>query len=79
MAQRWDNELREYKPYELPEGAVTYCPHLSATVTCADCGKSVRYGDTYTSSEIHTSTGVGYAICETCMENEIQRRNRKVK
>ena len=42
----------------------------------AQCGKELKYGDTYTSLEIHTAMGFGYGVCEDCYEFEWKRREK---
>ena len=74
MAQKWDCKTHEYKPYILPLGAVTFRYDMNDIVTCAGCGKESKYGDFYTSLEIHNSTGIGYAVCEECYNEEWKRK-----
>ena len=35
-------------------------------INCPHCGKEIKFGDSYTSHEIHTPLGMGYAVCEEC-------------
>ena len=50
---------------------------LEEIVNCAQCGKELKYGDCYTSLEIHTDMGMGFAVCEDCYEEEWQRRKKE--
>ena len=65
---KWNNKTKEYEPYEVPNdwNVKTYCEDMSAIVNCACCGKRLPFGKCYTSREIHTGLGFGYAVCENC-------------
>ncbi len=65
-AKIWNESKQEYEPYTLPVGASAYEADMDKEVSCACCGKKIKYGDTYTSHRIHTDVGFGYAICESC-------------
>lgn len=70
MAQRWDPARRAYSEYGLPAGASCYEADMGAVVSCARCGARVAYGDCYTSRQIHTGAGFGYAVCPACYQEE---------
>lgn len=70
MARKWNEEKREYKPYELPEGASCYEVDMDRVVNCARCGGAMLFGNGYTSKQIHTEMGFGYCVCEKCYEEE---------
>lgn len=57
---------KEYEPYELPEGSSLYETDMDKEVSCCKCGRKIKYGDCYTSREIHTENGFGYSECEDC-------------
>ena len=72
LAQKWDFEGREYRPYEIPDGL--YCPlslsSMNTVINCASCGKKLVFGDSYTSRCIHNAAGLGYAVCAACHDKE---------
>lgn len=70
MAQKWNFKTHEYEPYELPEGATTFCFYLDSLCRCARCGMLIVFGSGYTSRQIHTSSGMGYTVCPDCYQNE---------
>lgn len=74
--QKWNNAKGEYEPYEVP--ADWQCrlsePNMDEIVNCAACGKKTRFGECYTSLEIHDRWGFGYAVCPECYQKEIVRR-----
>ena len=35
-------------------------------IPCCNCGRKIRYNETYTSRRIMTVTGFGYAECPEC-------------
>lgn len=74
--QKWNNEKGEYEPYDVP--ADWQCrlaeEDMDKIVSCAGCGKKMRFGECYTSMEIHDKWGFGYAVCPECYQKEIERR-----
>lgn len=70
LAKKWNFSKDEYEDYELPEEATTYSNDMNKIVSCARCGKKVLFGEAYTSRQIHTPGGFGYAVCEKCYEKE---------
>ena len=74
---KWDWIKKEYKTVTIPDSwnCITYSSNMDETVNCAQCGKEVKYGETYCSQEIHTVPGgMGYAVCEDCHKKEMLRR-----
>ncbi len=71
-AQKWDFKARKYYDYDLPEGACLYSDDMDKIVACAQCGRKMLFGDGYTSRQIHTKYGFGYAVCEQCYDKEWQ-------
>lgn len=65
---------KSYDEYKLPAGAKTYSKHLEELVTCAACGKQIKFNDGYTSLEIHTNCGFGYIVCDACYQQELKRK-----
>lgn len=61
--QKWEPYNRKYRLYILPE----------KVIACAGCGKPVKFGDAYTSLEIHTEAGIGFSVCPRCYIAEIER------
>ena len=70
--QKWDPKKREYAPYSVPAEwkCKTFCADLDEIVNCPHCGRQLTFGDCYTSKQIHTEFGMGYAVCEECYERE---------
>lgn len=75
---RWNYETQEYDPYGVPEdwNVKSYSDDMDEIVNCPHCGKKVTYGSCYTSREIHTTNGLGYAVCENCYDAERTRENK---
>jgi len=73
-ANKWNCNLHRYETCEIPEGASIYETDLSTPIECAACGKEIPYGESYTSMEIHTPSGLGYGVCHDCYLREIRRR-----
>ena len=73
--QRWNYKIRQYEPYEVPDtwNVSAFCAEMDEIVTCPHCGENIPFGEGYTSREIHTATGMGYAVCESCYEQEWER------
>lgn len=77
LLRKWDNAKREYEPYPVPDDWYVTCYEgsMDALINCAHCGKELTYGNAYTSREIHTSMGFGYAVCKECYRKEWERSN----
>lgn len=71
---KWIPAKRKYEPYDLPDGASCYEEDMDKVVPCAQCGRAVTFGDSYTSLEVHTQIGFGYAVCHECYEAEVRRK-----
>lgn len=69
---KWNNTKKAYEPYEVPDEwyIKTYCEDMNEMVNCPHCGKLLPFGECYTSREIHTGLGFGYAVCEECYYNK---------
>ena len=74
MAQKWNYKTHLYEPYTLPLNSTMFQNEMNTVVACAGCGCQMKYGDSYTSLEIHNSMGMGYAVCEKCYDDEWKRR-----
>ena len=73
IAGKWNYEAKTYDPYELPEGTILYTEDMETMIRCAQCSRSIKYGESYTSKEIHTSIGLGYPVCNDCYQEEVAR------
>ena len=77
ILRRWNYEKHIYEPYQASENAATYMEDLDSFVDCAECGKKIRFGCSYTSLRIHTPIfGMGYAVCEECYKKEWEERRK---
>lgn len=78
ILQKWNWNKHDYEDYEVPKDWVCkcYCASIIETVNCAHCGKVILFGDSYTSTEIHTKAGLGYAVCSDCFAEECKRRQK---
>lgn len=65
-ARKYDPVNNTYENYILPEGASLYEDDMNKDIACAECGKKIKYGMSYTSRIIFNSGGFGYAVCEDC-------------
>ena len=76
ILQKWNFSTHEYEPYAVPkEWDTVVIADLDEEVSCAGCGKRLRYGDCYCSTQIHTElTGFGYAVCRDCYRKEWRER-----
>lgn len=77
VLHRWDPERKEYAPWPVPaEWRVTTLEaDMDAPVECAQCGRTLPFGETFTSLEVHElGSGFGYAVCGACHAQERWRR-----
>ena len=51
----------------------TYASDMDTVVAFAACGKSLKFGDAYTSRKILSNAGFGFAVCEDCYEKEFEK------
>ena len=69
-ALEWDFETHAYHDRLINEESALYETDMSKIVKCANCAKSLRFGDCYTSRKIHNQAGLGFAVCEQCYNQE---------
>ena len=76
IMQKWNNEKGKYELYDVPADwqCKLYEDDMNQKINCASCGKKIRFGECYTSMEIHNVWGFGYAVCPECHQKEIERR-----
>ena len=76
VAQKWNSYHRKYRPYVLPEDELK-CSLLEDSaekiIACAGCGRPVKFGESFTSLEIHTESGFGFMVCHMCIDQETER------
>ncbi len=74
---KWNYETKSYDPYTPDPSWVIgfYSTDMDELINCAQCGKEIKFGDGYTSREIHTPVGMGYSVCESCYEEEYNRES----
>lgn len=79
--RRWNYDKQAYEPYEVSDEWTvrSYSNDMDEIVNCPHCGRKVTFGECYTSKEIHTECGFGYAVCEECydMERTWEKERRK--
>lgn len=66
FARKYDPVNNTYENYALPEGASLYEDDMNKDIACAECGKKIKYGMSYTSRIIQNDAGFGYAVCKDC-------------
>lgn len=79
ILQKWNCKKHEYEDYEIPDNwnVKTYSRDMKEKINCAQCGRKIAIGDSYTSLEVHTNIGLGYAVCEKCYAKEWKRKETK--
>ena len=53
ILRKWNYKTNEYDPYEVPDGwdVSIFETDMGSIVNCAECGKSITYGQGYTSKK----------------------------
>lgn len=76
ILQKWNYKKHKYEDYKIPNewNVKTYGNGMEEIINCCQCGKKLKFGDSYTSLEVHTEMGFGYNVCEDCYEKEWKRR-----
>ena len=72
-ARKYNVELHEYEDILLPDECITYEEDMEKMVPCAQCGRLHKYGEMYTSREVHTAYGFGFAVFAECYDGETDR------
>ena len=49
-------------------------PIAEAVAFCAACGRTINEHNAYTSAAIQNDIGIGYLICKSCYEHELEIR-----
>lgn len=74
----WDYVSRKYIEklciFKYPKNIKTFSENMDEEVNCCQCFRKIRFGDTYSSNEVHTELGMGFAVCPECYEKEWERR-----
>lgn len=72
LLRKWNDVKHQYVPYFIPDEWNTplYTEDMDEIVNCAECGRKILYGMSYTSRLIHDHIGLGYPVCEECHRKE---------
>ena len=76
ILNKWNYRKHKYEPYKIPDNwnVKTYSEDMDELINCAQCGKKIKFGDGYTSLEVHTNLGIGYSVCDKCWDKEYLRK-----
>lgn len=76
ILNKWNYKKHTYEPFEVPDNRKIRVNgfNLKEVINCANCGKEVVTGNTYSSLTIHNRIGLGYCVCEECYEKEWKER-----
>lgn len=68
ILRRWSESEHKYMPYSIPDDwhVSTYEDDLDTAVNCCQCGRELPFGECYTSMQVQTKAGFGYAVCGDC-------------
>ena len=66
--QRYNEKKHIYEDYEVSDdwNVKLMTNDMDEIVNCCQCGKEIRFGDCYTSMQVHNALGLGYAVCKNC-------------
>ena len=79
ILRRWSESTRRYMPYVVPDEwrVSSFEEDMETPVNCCQCGRELPYGECYTSIQVHTPIGMGYAVCGDCyFGHEVPERER---
>lgn len=70
--RKWNDDAHKYEAFEVPDDrqVALYADDMDKFIQCANCGRIIKYKDSYTSRTIHTEIGLGYAVCRDCYREE---------
>lgn len=68
ILRKWNYKSERYEKHEIPDewNVALFENDMDKLINCADCGKKIKYGEGYTSRDIHTHIGLGYCVCKDC-------------
>ena len=75
--KKWNYQTHRYDDYTVPEDwkVSMYETDMEKEINCAECGKTMKYGESLTSQRICGDSGVfGYAVCRGCHESGLKER-----
>lgn len=66
--RRYNEKKHIYEDYEVPNdwNVKLITNDMNEMINCCQCGKKMRFGDSFTSMQVHDVNGFGYAVCEDC-------------
>lgn len=71
LLQKWNFNTHEYEPFKSPAKHIAFMSEdMEGPTDCANCGNTIKFGDSMTSRTIHTPAGLGFPICDKCYEIE---------
>ena len=72
LVNKWNFKTKEYEKVEIPDNRKIglYSNNMNDIIQCINCGKELRFGDSYTSRRYHTGMGFGYCVCHNCYDEE---------
>lgn len=74
--RKWNYKTHSYDDYNIKKRLVLLTDDMDELVPCCQCLKMVKYGETYTSLEVHNRSGLGYPVCSKCYAKERERRDK---
>ena len=73
--QKYDFIKKQYTAYTPPQnGHCDIMVHANEELNCAACGRTINEHNAYTSAAIQNDIGIGYLICKSCYEHELEIR-----
>ncbi|MCL2632330.1 MAG: hypothetical protein FWD45_04525 [Coriobacteriia bacterium] len=70
--RKWNYATRAYDIVELPDDwrVSFFETDMDTLVNCPHCGKSLSFGEAYTSRQFHSKAGFGYGVFTDCYKKE---------
>ena len=71
---KWNDRKKEYEEYKVPNNwrCSVYEADMENIINCAGCGKEIKFGESYSSKNIHNKMGFAYSVCEECIDKEFK-------
>ena len=77
IMKKWNFETHQFEEYTVPSdwNVSLYEKNMEKMVNCAECGKPIKYAQSFTSQRIYDDDGLfGYAVCRECHESGLKER-----
>lgn len=73
---KWNYKIQDYDPHKIPDEwhCPVSCDDTDEIINCCQCGREIKFGESYTSKEIQDDYALGFRVCDKCHVDEWRRK-----